>query len=255
VPRPCGPRARRGVALLLAAALAGCTREIELVNTPPTAVALTTTGPWASMIYLARTDSGVIAIDLGWVGAERQLRSGLARLGATLADVRWVFLTHGHRDHVHGWPAVRGARFVLGAGEVPYLLGEREYSAVLPRLGDDAIPWRHPAPGELALVALGGDSLVALGRDTVFTFSVPGHTAGSTAYLFRGILFGGDAVNWRPGTGFQGARPEFSDDALLSRESMRALWTRLSPGRARVVCSAHAKCATADSAVREATAR
>jgi glyoxylase-like metal-dependent hydrolase (beta-lactamase superfamily II) len=70
------------------------------------------------------------------------------------------------------------------------------------------------------------------------------------AYLFRGILFGGDAINWRPGSGFQGARPEFSDDIEQSGESLRALWRRLPPERVRIMCSAHGKCALSDSAMR-----
>jgi glyoxylase-like metal-dependent hydrolase (beta-lactamase superfamily II) len=94
-----------------------------------------------------------------------------------------------------------------------------------------------------------------LGADTVFAFLIPGHTPGSTAYLFRGILFGGDAINWRPGSGFQGARPEFSDSVAQSRESMRALWQRLSPDRVRIMCSAHGKCALADSSLRERVTR
>jgi glyoxylase-like metal-dependent hydrolase (beta-lactamase superfamily II) len=75
------------------------------------------------------------------------------------------------------------------------------------------------------------------------------------AYLFRGILFGGDAINWRPGQGFQGARPEFSDSVGQSRESMQRLWARLPSERVRIACSAHGKCAVADSALRAATVR
>jgi glyoxylase-like metal-dependent hydrolase (beta-lactamase superfamily II) len=75
------------------------------------------------------------------------------------------------------------------------------------------------------------------------------------AYVFRGALFGGDAINWRPVAGFQGARPEFSDSVERSRESMRRLWERLPEGRARIACSAHGKCAVIDSALRAATTR
>ena len=76
-----------------------------------------------------------------------------------------------------------------------------------------------------------------------------------TAYLFRGILFGGDAVNWRPGSGFQGARAEFSDSVAQNRESLRSLWQRLAVGEVRVMCTAHGKCALADSALRQRVLR
>lgn len=232
--------------------VAGCTHNLDLIEGPDS-VALTTTGTWASMIYLARTDSGVIAIDLGWTGAEEKIREGLARLGATPADVRYVFLTHGHRDHTGGWRVVKHARFVLGAAEVPYFTGDSAYHASLPRLGDELVESPNPKPGEVSLRPLGGDSTIVLGRDTVVALAIPGHTAGSTAYLFRGVLFGGDAINWRPFEGFHGARPEFSDNVEESRVSMRALWARVAPERVRAVCSAHAKCAVADSAIRRAT--
>lgn len=232
-----------------------CTRDLQLIQDPPHAVARTTTGPWASMIYLARTDSGLIAIDLGWTGAEQALADAAADLGATPADVRRVFLTHAHRDHMAGWPLVRPARFVIGAAEVPAFTGQAGYRGWAARMGDELNEYPRPQPGELDVLAVGADTAFALGRDTLFAFPVPGHTPGSMAYLFRGILFGGDAINWRPGSGFQGARPEFSDSVALSRESLRALWARLAPERTRIMCSAHGKCALSDSVLRERVLR
>ena len=207
------------------------------------------------MIYLARTDSGVIAIDLGWSGSEAALSRAAAELGAVPGDVRWVFLTHAHRDHIAAWPLVRQARFVLGAGEVPAFTGQATYKGWAARMGDELNEYPRPQPGQLTLVPVGADTLIALGRDTIRAFPVPGHTPGSTAFLFRGVLFAGDAINWRPGSGFQGARPEFSDSVAQSRESLRALWTRLAAGRVKIMCSAHGKCAVADSALRELVLR
>jgi glyoxylase-like metal-dependent hydrolase (beta-lactamase superfamily II) len=235
--------------------LQGCTHDLDLIQDPPRAVASTTTGPWASMIYLARTDSGLIAIDLGWTGAEPVLGQAAQELGGSAADVRFVFLTHAHRDHIAAWPLVRHARFVLGAGEVDYFTGSDTYRGWITRLSDDLNEYPRPRPGELALLPVAADTAIALGRDTVWAFGVPGHTPGSTAYLFRGILFGGDAINWRPGAGFQGARPEFSDSVAQSRENLRRLWDRLAPERVRVACSAHGKCGVANEALRQATLR
>lgn len=234
---------------------AGCTPDLAPIQDPPRAAAGTTTGPWASMIFVARTDSGLLAIDLGWSGAATVLPGLAAQVGGAPGDISHVFLTHAHRDHIAGWPLVRQARVVLGAAEVPLLLGEAAYRGWVPRLGDELNDYRHPEPGDLALLPLGSDTAIALGRDTVWAFPVPGHTPGSMAYLFRGILFGGDAINWRPLAGFQGARPEFSDDAAGSRASMALLWARLNPGRVRLACSAHGRCGPADPALRAATAR
>ncbi|HEX6316558.1 MAG TPA: MBL fold metallo-hydrolase [Gemmatimonadaceae bacterium] len=228
----------------------GCTRDLQLIQDPPQAAAATTTGPWASMIYVARTDSGVIAIDLGWAGAEDVMPRLLQSVNATPSDVKYVFLTHAHRDHIAAWPLVRQARFVIGDAEVPAFTGAARYAAWAARMGDELNDYPRPQPGELDLVRIASDTAIPLGRDTMFAFPLPGHTTGSTGYLFRGIFFGGDAINWRPGSGFQGARPEFSDSVEQSRESLRALWARLPATRMRIMCTAHGKCARADSAVR-----
>lgn len=228
-----------------------CTKDLGLIQDPPDAVAATTTGPWASMIYAARTDSGVIVIDLGWTGSEDVLPSLVRQVGAAPADVRFVFLTHAHRDHIAAWPLVRQARFILGAAEIPAFTGDERYAGWAAKVGEELNEYPRPRAHELVLVPVAADTAIVLGRDTVFAFPIPGHTPGSTAFLFRGILFGGDAFNWRPGSGFQGARPEFSDSVALSRESLRALWQRLPPERTRVMCTAHGKCAVADSTLRE----
>jgi glyoxylase-like metal-dependent hydrolase (beta-lactamase superfamily II) len=169
--------------------------------------------------------------------------------------VKYVFLTHAHRDHTHAWPLVAHATFVIGAGDVAYFTGGQRHRAALPRITDGMVSPPHPDPGRVRLLPLSGDTVFLFGRDTIHAFAVPGHTPGSMAYSVRGTLFGGDAINWRPGSGFQGARPEFSDSVERSRESLRALWARLDPGFARIACSAHAKCATIDSALRRATMR
>lgn len=232
-------------------ALTGCTKDLQLIQDPPNAVAGTTTGLWASMIYLARTDSGVIAIDLGWTGYDEVLPRLARQLGTTPTDVRFVFLTHAHRDHIAAWPLVRQARFAIAEAEVPEFTGQAGYRGWATKMSDELNDYPRPAPGELSLISFASDTTFVLGRDTLYAFPIPGHTPGSTAYLFRGILFAGDAINYRPGTGFQGARPEFSDSVEQSRESLRALWQRLAPERVRIMCSAHGKCAVSDSAMRE----
>lgn len=91
----------RLIAALLAAGIASaCHRPIAHLKVPNQSAVALTGGTTTSMIYVARTREGVLVIDLGWTGYRRPLRRALEELGITARDVRWVFVTHAHRDHV-----------------------------------------------------------------------------------------------------------------------------------------------------------
>lgn len=246
-------RGRHLCVLALATILAvGCTHDMHLLPSAPRAAATTTAGPWASMIFAARTDSGVLVIDLGWGDAAAGLRSVLGQLGAKPSDVRFAFITHAHRDHIAAWTTVPQATFVLGRDEVPLFTGRASYKGFATRLADNIKSYRRPASGEVTVLALGGDTVFALGRDTLRAYAIPGHTPGSMAYLFRETLFVGDAVNWGVIQGFRGALTIYSDSVPQSRTSLRSLLARLDSSGVswRALCTAHGKCSTADSSLR-----
>src|SRR5687768_6734118 len=146
------------------------------------------------MIYLARTHGGVVAVDLGGTGAKAALERGTRRLDATPEDVRFAFITHAHRDHIGGWATVRRARFVLGLPEVPYFTGSAQYQGLVPSSAERVSVTERPQAESVAVIAVRRDTAFALGSDTLWAFLIPGHTPGSVAYLFRGTLFGGDAL-------------------------------------------------------------
>lgn len=233
--------------ILAVLAMGGCTYNLRHVREPGRAVAFPTALWWSSMVYAARTDSGVIVVDLGWFGAEGALRDRLRELGATPEDVSDVFVTHSHRDHIGAWRAVSGARFHLYGPEEALFVGQREHADVPSRGARRVAGHAGPLPGEVALEPFTADTLYTFGRDTVRAFAVPGHTEGSAAYLFRGILFVGDAVARKPLTGFRGADVVFSDDTRRNTESLRSLFDRVRPYDVRWLCNAHAKCAAYDS--------
>ena len=229
-------------AVLLALLLTGCTVNLSRIQDPPRSVAVTSTAPWNSMMYLAQTDSGVVVIDLGWAGGEGKLREGLTRLGARPEHVRHVFLTHTHRDHIVGWRLLPHARFHLAAPETALFRGVRKHADLPSSVAERLLPSARPRPGELDVRGFAGDVIFDLGRDTLLAFSTPGHTAGSAAYLFRGVLFAGDAVTYTPLIGFRSAKRIYTDDPARSRASVAALWKRLEPYRVEWVCTAHGKC-------------
>ena len=239
---------RLPVPALLPVLLSACTLNLRQVQDPPRSAAVATAYPWNSMVYLARTDSGVLAIDLGWYGADRSLRRGLRRVGAAPEEVTDVFLTHSHRDHIAGWRTVRQARFHVSAAEVPLLESAAHHPDLPSRAGERVAGNPAPWHGEVRVAAFAADTAFAFGRDTVRAFAVPGHTAGSAAYLFRGVLFVGDAVAYSYLRGFRPAFGVFTDDPARGRASMASLWERVRPYAPQWVCTAHAKCARADSA-------
>lgn len=231
---------RLGVLGVAALALSACG--------PPLAAGMggavmATTGPSRSMLSMFETDAGIVIVDLGWWGAEGELRESLARMGRTRSDVAAVFLTHAHRDHIAAWPAVRSTTFYLAAAEEPYLFGEAEYEGWIPRLADRLADPEHPRRDEVEVRTFATDTAMVIGRDTIHAFLVPGHTPGSTAYLFRGILFAGDAVAKMALGGFRPARSAYSDDFEQAEASLRSLFERLEGHEVRVVCTAHARCA------------
>jgi glyoxylase-like metal-dependent hydrolase (beta-lactamase superfamily II) len=240
---------KRCLAHLLMLACAGCAHGLGALRQPPASFAVATAPPTGSMIYVARTDSALLVVDLGWVGAEAGLRRALARLGARPDEVTDVFLTHSHRDHIGAWPLVRAARFHMAGDEVPLFTAAREHQDLPSRSGallfGDAGPW----PGEVDVRPFTQDTVFALGRDTVHAFLLPGHTRGSAAYLFRRTLFVGDAFAWNRLTGLRRPARLFSADRRQSRASLAGVVDRASALGLDRICNAHAKCFPADSAL------
>jgi glyoxylase-like metal-dependent hydrolase (beta-lactamase superfamily II) len=187
-------------------------------------------------------DAGILLIDLGWWGAERALDGGLKELGATREDVVAVLLTHSHRDHIGAWRSVRHAPFYLAGPEVDLLFGRKQHGGWIPRWAARIKKRNLPSPDEIEVRAFDSDTVLVFGSDSVHTFLLPGHTAGSAAYLFRGTLFAGDAIAWTRLSGFRVARGGYSDDVEQARRSLESLRDRIAPYRVEWICSAHLKC-------------
>jgi glyoxylase-like metal-dependent hydrolase (beta-lactamase superfamily II) len=224
-------------------ALSGCHRAIgPLVRPDSSAVALTG-GLATSMVYLARTGDSVIAIDLGWWRHRGPITAALRDLDALPDQVTDVFLTHSHRDHIGAWRLFRRSRIHVAESEKPLLLGARSHDAWVPRWTEWAKPSVLAAPNDVDVRAFARDTTFVFDRDTLYAFVVPGHTAGSTVYLFRGVLFLGDAVTHTPWGGFGRARRGYSDDVRVAAANLDSLWPRLPGDAVRYLCTAHAHCA------------
>jgi glyoxylase-like metal-dependent hydrolase (beta-lactamase superfamily II) len=138
----------------------------------------------------------------------------LEAIGRRIEDVRWILLTHGHIDHLGGAHALweltgRRAKVVIHEADAPLLRSRRahveQYVDVRQQYIDNpnAVEEQtkaanHVISGEMepAMLVKGGETLALGGDVTVSVHHIPGHTAGSVAYVVDGqqSVFVGDAV-------------------------------------------------------------
>ncbi len=210
------------------------------VTTPPVVLEPGLVGEQGSgaWLYAVRTGRGVVLFDAGRDRKGRPVDAALAVLGVQRDQVTDVFLTHGHPEEAAGAAALPRARVHAGAADVEMAAGhqapgrglDRSLALLMPA-GTARVSDPIPAEEELALG--GGERVLAV--------PVPGHSPGSTAYLFRGVLYVGDALAVEgdrlvPGPRFLSADPERAVRSAL------ALARRASGLAVRRVCAAHGGC-------------
>lgn len=173
--------------------------------------------PWGRFgLYSFLIDAPELAIvDTGIASSPAEgMAPALEALGRRIEDVRWIFLTHGHIDHVGGAHALweltgRRAQVVIHEADAPMLRTRRahvdEYLAGRGAYLNDpegeakqiaatnAVISGEMEPTELVT---GGETFSLGGGVTVTVHSIPGHTPGSVAYVIDGQndAFVGDAV-------------------------------------------------------------
>jgi metallo-beta-lactamase class B len=136
-------------------------------------------------VWVLNTSEGLILFDAGTSEADARdnIVPGLKKLGLDPADIRYIFVTHGHWDHYGGAAYLKAlSRARIGLGGPDWDLMERLEPGSLaraPYFGDDR---EDRPPPDRDLVIVDGMN-IKLGDTAVALYVTPGHTPGTLSAL------------------------------------------------------------------------
>lgn len=139
-----------------------------------------------------------------------------------------ILLTHGHPDHTAGIARFPQAQIMALGAEVPLVEGRAGSLGPVTRLFPVS-----PTGVNVTGVLRDGD-VITFGGTQIRVYAVPGHTAGSAAFLADGVLFVGDSADVTTNGDLQGSAWIFSDSQEENRAALVRLEQRLVADRARV---------------------
>lgn len=172
--------------------------------------------PSSMSTFLVETDGVRILFDTGMGAPDSRLLSGLASLGVTPADIKYLYLTHFHGDHIGGM--MKGDSIVFPNAEV--YASKVEYDAWLKMSSErnaQVVKTMNAYKDRLHLFEF-GETLPG----NVVTMNAEGHTPGHTVYQAGKLLVIADLIH---GAALQLEHPEIcasydmdKDAAVKSRK-------------------------------------
>ncbi|SFI76177.1 Glyoxylase, beta-lactamase superfamily II [Paenibacillus sp. UNC496MF] len=197
------------------------------------------THPWDASAYLFTGDEPVL-VDCGSAEGYPALKRNLASLGVRPQDIRAVYATHGHWDHLSGFARLRAES---GAKLYVHELDRRQVETGDPERTGAFLYGRPFPPAAADGLLREGDALPA-GRYRLEVIHTPGHTPGSVSFLFDAapgpVLIAGDALwgGYHPKVGSDLDDWQASLDKLLARRFELMTFGHLPP---TLAYDAHAK--------------
>jgi glyoxylase-like metal-dependent hydrolase (beta-lactamase superfamily II) len=183
---------------------------------------------FASIGVVPLRDGQVALVDAGNDEEGVAIFRELERRSLDADSVAAIFLTHGHPDHIGAVGQFPNAEIMALAEEVPLIEGRAGARGPLPRFfpvnPTGIVVTRHLRDGEV----------VTLSGVAFRVYAVPGHTAGSAAYLANGVLYVGDSADTANDGTLIGAPWIFSDSQAENRASLVRLEQRLAADGAEV---------------------
>jgi glyoxylase-like metal-dependent hydrolase (beta-lactamase superfamily II) len=192
----------------------------------------------SSYVYAAKVGNKVILFDAGADPEARPIDALLGWLHAARSDVTDVFVTHGHGDHTAGTATLGKVKIRIGAGDIA--LAEKKVPPEA--LAGKAMTTALSYPAVTASDPLTGPSSIVVGEGkTVKAFPIPGHTAGSFAFLYEGVLFVGDAMIFKQGR-LDPAIKLFDAHPEENKAAIKALQKQIESEEIDIVCTGHGGC-------------
>jgi glyoxylase-like metal-dependent hydrolase (beta-lactamase superfamily II) len=201
-------------------------------------------GPGAEPVYdgfstafLLDAGGGSYAlIDAGNDTAGAAILAALQKHNAGPDNVAAIFMTHAHPDHDAAIPHFPKATIYGMKREVAVAQGKQEYGSTFSVMTGKT----NPHPFEIGHPLDDGEK-VTVGNLEVTAFDVPGHTAGSGAYLINGVLYLGDAANIGSSKKVLGPTKPFSTDYAQGIASLKHLAEELQPraGEVKLLATGH----------------
>jgi glyoxylase-like metal-dependent hydrolase (beta-lactamase superfamily II) len=189
-------------------------------------------------VYAAKVGPHVILFDTGVDPEGHPIDKAVTALQAGRGDVSDVFLSHGHIDHTAGAALLPKAKLYLGAGDVPLAEGKAPPEALMGKIFNAILP---VPPFSVSNPLTGAASIDVGDGKTVKAFPVPGHTAGSYAYLYDGVLFPGDIMAFKQGQ-LEPTPKAFDTHPEENKAAIKSLKTQLASETVEIVCTAHGGC-------------
>ena len=145
-------------------------------------------------VYLIETGEGCVLIDSGVAGSETMIEKVILESGYNPDEVKAVFLTHAHPDHIgtaNYFQEKYGARIYASEGERAWI------ENIDLQFEERPIPNFYNLAGKSAIVdqvVKDGDKILLSDGIYMEVLGTPGHSADEVSYRVGDVVFIGDAV-------------------------------------------------------------
>lgn len=145
-------------------------------------------------VYLIETEDGCVLIDSGVAGSEEIIETAMVEIGHQPCEIKAVFLTHAHPDHIGTANYFRekyGAKIYASEGERVWI------ENIDLQFEERPIPNFYHIAGQSTIVdqvVKDGDIINLSGNTCIEVIGTPGHSADEVSYRLENMIFIGDTV-------------------------------------------------------------